>query len=64
MPKSSRHGPRSEQGLVLGINDVRNTPSIRLLLRVGMRLAGSRDAIHREQRIVEHVYAISRQHGA
>jgi len=50
--------------LVLGINDVRNTPSIRLLLRVGMRLAGSRDAIHREQRIVEHVYAISRQHGA
>jgi RimJ/RimL family protein N-acetyltransferase len=64
MPKSSRLGPRSEQGRVPGITEARNAPSIRLLLRAGMRLAESRDAIHRGQRIVEHVHAISRQHGA
>jgi RimJ/RimL family protein N-acetyltransferase len=54
----------TEADRVLGITDARNAPSIRLLLRAGMRLAESRDAIHREQRIVEHIYAISRQQGA
>lgn len=45
---------------VVGITNVRNLPSIRLLERVGMRWVESRDAVCRDQPCVEHIYAISR----
>lgn len=47
-------------GRVVAITDARNTPSIRLLQRVGMHVAGSRDTVFREEPCVEHVYAILR----
>lgn len=51
---------RTNAERVLGIADARNVRSIRLLQRVGMRLVESRDAIFREERCIEHVYAIPR----
>jgi RimJ/RimL family protein N-acetyltransferase/predicted enzyme related to lactoylglutathione lyase len=45
---------------VLGITDARNLKSIRLLQRIGMRLAEVRGAVFRGESCIEHVYAISR----
>jgi RimJ/RimL family protein N-acetyltransferase len=45
---------------VLGITDVRNLPSIRLLHRVGMSFAESRATTFRGEPCEEHVYAIAR----
>jgi RimJ/RimL family protein N-acetyltransferase len=45
---------------VLGITDVRNRPSIRLLCRVGMSFVESRTATFRGEPCEEHVYAIAR----
>ena len=45
---------------VLGITDARNTPSARLLERVGMRREESRDTVFRGERCVEWVYAVRR----
>lgn len=46
---------------VLAITDARNTPSISLLKRIGMRRRESRDAVFRGEPCVEHVYAMTRQ---
>ncbi len=46
---------------VLGITDVRNLQSIRLLERVGMHMTETRVAVFRGQPCVEHIYAILRQ---
>ena len=45
---------------VLGITDVRNEPSIRLLRRAGMHFVESRAATFRGEPCEEHVYAIAR----
>jgi RimJ/RimL family protein N-acetyltransferase len=49
---------------VLGIADARNIASIRLLRRVGMHIVDTRDALSHDEPCVEHVYVISRHHGA
>ena len=43
-----------------GITDARNTPSIRLLERVGMRLDRTQEALFKGERCTEHVYSIVR----
>jgi RimJ/RimL family protein N-acetyltransferase len=45
---------------VLGITDARNTPSIRLLERLGFRRIETRDAEFKGERCTEFVYAIAR----
>jgi len=45
---------------VLGITDVRNIRSIRLLERIGMRMIESRDVTFRGEPCVEHIYTIVR----
>ncbi|MEO8132449.1 MAG: GNAT family N-acetyltransferase [Betaproteobacteria bacterium] len=45
---------------VLGITDVRNLPSIRVLERVGMHKVESRSVIFRGEPCVEYIYAVSR----
>jgi RimJ/RimL family protein N-acetyltransferase len=45
---------------VLGITDARNDASIRLLQRVGMHMARTREAQHRGEPCIEHVYAVAR----
>lgn len=45
---------------VVGVTDARNTPSIRLLERLGMRCLASRDAVFRGEACIECVYAIGR----
>lgn len=47
-------------GLVEGITDVRNAPSIRLLERVGMRVVRVQEATCKGEQCIEHVYGISR----
>jgi RimJ/RimL family protein N-acetyltransferase len=47
-------------GCIEGITDVRNVPSIRLLERVGMRLARVQDTMYKGEMCTEHVYAIER----
>ena len=49
---------------VAGITDIRNTPSIRLLERVGMRLLRKRDAVCKGETCREHVYEIARPDSA
>jgi hypothetical protein len=51
---------RTNAERALGIADARNVRSIRLLQRVGMRLAESRDTVFREERCIEHIYALPR----
>ena len=46
---------------ILGVTDSRNLRSIRLLERVGMRLAETRSAKFRGEDCIEHVYSIPRQ---
>ena len=46
--------------VVEGITDARNAPSIRLLERVGMRLARTRQAEFKGEACTEHVYCIAR----
>lgn len=48
---------------VCGITDARNTASIRLLERVGMRRVETKNAIFRGEPCVEHVYAVVRGDG-
>lgn len=43
-----------------GITDARNVPSIRLLARVGMRLARTREVVFKGEMCTEHVYSIAR----
>ena len=43
-----------------GITDARNTPSIRLLERVGMCLDGTREALFKGETCTEYVYALPR----
>ena len=45
---------------VLGITDVRNLASVRLLEQVGMRRIETRSAVFRGEACVEHVYAAAR----
>jgi len=45
---------------VLGITDARNTPSIRLLERLGFRYQKTRDAIFRGEACVERVFILPR----
>ena len=45
---------------VIGVTDSRNTPSIRLLERVGMRQVDMRDTTFRGERCTEHVYAVGK----
>lgn len=51
------HGPA---GRVLGITDVRNTASVRLLERVGMRRVETRSVLFRGEPCEEHVFAVER----
>ena len=46
--------------LVIGITDARNTPSVRLLERVGMRRAAMESTVFRGEPCIEYVYALSR----
>ena len=46
-----------------GITDARNTPSIRLLERVGMRLDGTREALFKGETCTEDVYSLLRARG-
>jgi len=46
--------------LVEGITDARNIPSIRLLQRIGMKLARERESLFKGEMCAEHVYSISR----
>lgn len=48
---------------VLGITDARNSASIRLLERVGMRRIETTQAVFRGEPCVEHVYALCRDGG-
>lgn len=48
---------------VRGVTDARNTASIRLLERVGMRRAETKNAIFRGEPCVEFVYAVARGEG-
>jgi RimJ/RimL family protein N-acetyltransferase len=43
-----------------GITDARNTPSIRLLERVGMRLDGTREALFNGETCTEYLYSLER----
>lgn len=45
---------------ILGITDARNTPSIRLLERLGFILRETRDAIFRGEPCVEHIFSLPR----
>lgn len=45
---------------IIGVTDARNSASVRLLERVGMRLTESRMAMFRGEECLEHVYAMVR----
>jgi RimJ/RimL family protein N-acetyltransferase len=47
-------------GIVEGITDARNMPSIRLLERVGMRLVRTQQTLFKGETCIEHVYSMSR----
>jgi RimJ/RimL family protein N-acetyltransferase len=47
-------------GVIEGITDARNIPSIRLLERVGMRLNRTQETLFKGELCTEHVYAIAR----
>ncbi|MBB5019817.1 RimJ/RimL family protein N-acetyltransferase [Chitinivorax tropicus] len=49
---------------VLGITDVRNRPSIRLLERLGFELIERRDVLFRDEPCTESVYALARHSGS
>jgi uncharacterized protein YhfF/RimJ/RimL family protein N-acetyltransferase len=53
---------RTNVDRMVGIVDVRNVQSIRLLQRVGMHMTESREVLFREEHCVEHIYVISRRH--
>ena len=48
---------------VVAITDARNSPAIRLLERVGMRMTSTVDAVFKGQPCVEHVFVIHRGEG-
>jgi len=48
---------------VLGITDVRNTASVRLLERLGFRLQATRDAVFKGEACIEAVYGLERPAG-
>jgi RimJ/RimL family protein N-acetyltransferase len=48
---------------VFGITDARNSASVRLLERVGMRRTETTNAVFRGEQCVEHVYAVVRDDG-
>lgn len=48
---------------VMGITDARNTPSIRLLERLGFAFVESRQVVFRGEPCTERVYALLRSHG-
>ena len=45
---------------VRAVTDARNTPSIRLLERIGMHRIDTRSAVFRNEPCIEHVYVIAR----
>ena len=45
---------------ILGVTDARNTPSVRLLERLGFEFRESRDAVFRGEECVERVFVLSR----
>ena len=53
---------RTSAKAVIGITDERNTPSVRLLERVGMRKVETRDTTFRGEPCTELVYAIQKHH--
>jgi aminoglycoside 6'-N-acetyltransferase len=48
---------------LLGIADARNTPSVRLLERLGFTCVERREAVFRGEPCIELVYALARPHG-
>ena len=48
---------------VIGVTDARNSASIRLLERVGMRRTDTTNAVYRGEPCVEYVYAVLRNDG-
>lgn len=53
----------TQVGRVLGITDARNTASVRLLERVGMRRTETASAVFRGEQCIEHVYEMLRHDG-
>lgn len=53
----------TEVDRVFGITDARNSASVRLLERVGMRKTETTNAVFRGEHCVEYVYAVLRNHG-
>jgi RimJ/RimL family protein N-acetyltransferase len=48
---------------VVGITDARNSPSVRLLERVGLRRTATTNAVFRGEHCVEYVYTVFRGNG-
>jgi len=48
---------------LIGVTDARNTASVKLLERVGMRRTGTRNAVFRGESCLEYIYALVRSDG-